>query len=274
MSRTEKPASSKSPVLGIDVSRFQGTIDWDQVAAARIRNPVTGRDEPIRFAYIRSSGAGWVDSQFRRNWSEAKRVKIQRGPYVAITAAAYQNGPESYYRSLIEALGNDYGATDLPPMLDHEKGQAPDPTDEQSRANVRVVKGIADMIERGLGRTPGVYSGAYWQWSVPADVQATMARYPLWVPDYRQISQPGPWSARIPDGWKGFYIRQFTSQYRIPGITANTCDVNLYDGGLASLVLFTARSHVTAIPWWGYVVAGVLIAGVAGYFLVQADAGA
>lgn len=274
MSRTFKPAASKSPVLGIDVSRFQGTIDWDQVAAARIRNPVTGKDEKIRFAYIRASGNGYVDANFARNWREAKRVGILRGPYIGITAAAHTAaaGPpladaSVYYTWLKRAIeeGGGYGPTDLPPMLDHEKGQADAPTDAESRLNVAVVRGIADLIARDMGRTAGVYSGAYWQWEVPPDVQGALSRHPLWVPDYGPVTTP--WGARVPDGWSGFYIRQFTSQARIPGITANTVDVNLYDGGLASLILFVARSHITAIPWWGYA-AVLAVLGVLGFALM------
>lgn len=277
MSRTEKPAASKSPTLGIDVSRFQGTIDWDLVARARIRNPVTGKDEPIRFAYIRACGAGWVDASFERNWKECERVGILRGPYVAMTAAAHEADPRGgpladarvYYDALRRALGNDYGPADLPPMLDHEKGQAHAPTPDTSRLNVAVVAHLRDLIARGMGRSCGVYTGAYWQWSVPPDAQHKLSSSPLWVPDYRPMPRAGaPWSARIPDGWDKWFIRQYTSQARIPGITANTCDVNLYDGGLPALQLFVARSHITAIPWWGFAaMAGIILAVVAASFM-------
>ncbi len=281
MSRTFKPAASKSPVLGIDVSRFQGTIDWDQVAAARFPNPVTGKSEKIRFAYIRASGNGYVDANFARNWREAKRVGILRGPYIGITASAHradEGGPLAdatvYYTWLARALaeGGGYNATDLPPMLDHEKGQSDAPTPAESRLNVAVVRGIADLIAREMGRTAGVYSGAYWQWEVPPDVQGALARHPLWVPDYTrsggsQLAAGAPWGAKVPDGWSGFYIRQIGSTYRIPGITANTVDVNLYDGGLPSLILFVARSHITAIPWWGYA-AILAVLGVVGFALM------
>ena len=54
---------------GIDVSQWQGSIDWDRVAGSG-----------VRFALIRvSDGTGHHDAQFTRNWSEARRTGILRG---------------------------------------------------------------------------------------------------------------------------------------------------------------------------------------------------
>lgn len=256
MARRSLPAVSRSPVLGIDVSRFQGRIDWDRVAAATILNPVTRRQERVRFAFIRASGGGWIDANFAYNWREAKRVGILRGPYVAITAAAHEEtagGPIEdaavYYDALRRALeaGGGYGPLDLEPMLDHEKGQADAPTDDESRLNVATVEAIADMIARGMGRRAGIYSGAYWEWEVPRDIQAKLSHLPLWSPDYRPING-FPWDLRVPTGWRKWYFRQFTSRGTIAGIPSSAgghLDVNLYDGGMFALRLHAARSHLT-----------------------------
>ncbi len=46
-------------VLGIDVSHFQGEIDWDAVARSE-----------MRFAFVKASeGNTMVDSRFQRNWT-------------------------------------------------------------------------------------------------------------------------------------------------------------------------------------------------------------
>ena len=58
-------------VKGIDVSEWQGVIDWDKVKAAG-----------IQFAIIRTGwGKTGVDKQFKRNVSEARRVGIKVGLY-------------------------------------------------------------------------------------------------------------------------------------------------------------------------------------------------
>lgn len=56
---------------GLDVSKFQGTVDWNQVKAAG-----------YEFAMIRAGfGFNTVDEQFRRNISECNRVGIPAGAY-------------------------------------------------------------------------------------------------------------------------------------------------------------------------------------------------
>ncbi len=251
MPRVRVPAKSKSPVLGIDVSNFQGRIDWDRVAAARVHNPVTGKSEPIRFAYIRASGSTYVDASFTRNWRECKRVGIRRGPYVAMTAAAYQHTATAFYAQLAEAIaaGGGWGFGDLPPMLDHEKGQAPDPTLAQWAANVRVVQALREEIRDRMGRRAGVYAGGYWTGladQLPPDLRFALSDAPLWCPDYGRVSLP--WDCEVPDEWapeRGghWYIRQYDSRGEVAGISGNV-DMNLYDGGRLAIAAFAARSAV------------------------------
>jgi lysozyme len=58
-------------MIGIDVSQFNGTLNWD-----------TLKSSGVAFAIIRAGyGGGGHDAAFTRNWSEAKRVGIQRFAY-------------------------------------------------------------------------------------------------------------------------------------------------------------------------------------------------
>ena len=57
--------------LGIDVSKWQGTIDWERVKAAG-----------IEFAMLRAGyGAGNIDPQFERSAKECTRLGIRFGVY-------------------------------------------------------------------------------------------------------------------------------------------------------------------------------------------------
>ena len=57
---------------GIDVSRYQGIIDWDQVAGSYL----------ISYAYLKATeGASLVDKTYHRNLKEAKRVGLSVGAY-------------------------------------------------------------------------------------------------------------------------------------------------------------------------------------------------
>src|SRR5688572_21982049 len=59
------------PIQGIDVSYWQGDIDWNTVSNAG-----------ISFAYIKATeGGDHVDPKFLQNWYQAKRAGIARGAY-------------------------------------------------------------------------------------------------------------------------------------------------------------------------------------------------
>ena len=56
---------------GIDVSRWQGTIDWEKVKA-----------DGVEFAMLRAGyGQGNIDAQFERNAGECTRLGIPFGVY-------------------------------------------------------------------------------------------------------------------------------------------------------------------------------------------------
>lgn len=251
--RQPLPAASTHPTLGIDVSSNQGTIDWARVGAARVRNPVTRQLGPVSFAFVRSAtGGASGDSRFLEYWRGAKAAGVRVGPYVAMTVRAHELGAQHYVDQLSRLLdAGGYGAGDLEPMLDHERGNPetnPEPTPEVWRRNVATLLNVRDLIARRLGRRCGVYAGGYWT-SCPADVQDALAGSPLWSPDYRAIDG-APWDVRAPVGWARWHFRQFTNGQngtvvQIPGV-ATRCDVDLYDGSPLALRLHVARSHLTA----------------------------
>src|SRR4051812_39677059 len=59
------------PVQGIDISKYQGDIDWARV-----------RDDGIHFAYLKvSEGGDHVDDRFYDNWSKSAAAGVPRGAY-------------------------------------------------------------------------------------------------------------------------------------------------------------------------------------------------
>ncbi|MEJ7666178.1 MAG: GH25 family lysozyme [Hymenobacter sp.] len=69
--RERTPLLAGYSVHGIDVSAYQGRIDWPEVARQR-----------VRFAFIKASeGATLRDARFRRNWREARAAGIVSGAY-------------------------------------------------------------------------------------------------------------------------------------------------------------------------------------------------
>src|SRR5687768_1787101 len=69
--RAETVCADGETVDGIDVSYWQGAIDWPAVAA-----------DGIEFAFIRAShGLGTVDTRYQENWAGARAAGIMRGTY-------------------------------------------------------------------------------------------------------------------------------------------------------------------------------------------------
>lgn len=66
-----RPEAGPGERLGVDVSHYQGSIEWAAVAS-----------DGITFAYIKSTEAGdWVDDTFAANWTGARRAGIDVGAY-------------------------------------------------------------------------------------------------------------------------------------------------------------------------------------------------
>ena len=60
------PRPRDYPVHGIDVSKFQGDIDWSKVA-----------DSGVKFAWIKASeGGDRLDERFQANWEGAKAAGV------------------------------------------------------------------------------------------------------------------------------------------------------------------------------------------------------
>ena len=63
-------------IHGIDVSRHQAAIDWDDVSTMQDKNIKIG------FTFIKATeGINNIDASYRRNWVKAREAKIPRGAY-------------------------------------------------------------------------------------------------------------------------------------------------------------------------------------------------
>lgn len=194
-------------VYGIDVSRFQGTIDWQPV-----------KDSGVVYAWIQiSRSVTDLDAKFDYNWRRAKEVGILRGAY-----QRFQPDQDVARQAeiFLDTLG-PYEAGDMPPMLDVE--------DDGGRTPAQIAAAVQqwmDIVEPVVGVKPIIYTGYYfWKDKVAAD----FSEHPLWIANY---SAECP---LIPDTWSRWTFHQYSSSARIPGITENTVDVNKFNGTLEEL---------------------------------------
>ena len=200
--------ASGERIRGIDVSKWQGTIDWDAVAQT-----------DTRFVFIRASdGTNYLDEQFYRNWSEAERVGLLRGVYQYFRP---DQDVASQAQILLERMG-PMGPGVLPPVIDVEEPDAASPAEWR-----RTVGEWIDIVEGALGVRPIIYTGGYF-WDGSVDSSA-WADYPLWVPHW------GTDCPNLPTAWSDWVFHQDSDSGRVSGISGNV-DTNWFNGSYQDLL--------------------------------------
>ena len=93
------------PIHGIDVSRWQGKIDWASVRAAG-----------TQFAFIKATeGGDHLDPRFTENWYGAAHAGVPRGAYHFMYWCRPAHEQAAWFRRNVP---DDFDA--LPPVLDLE----------------------------------------------------------------------------------------------------------------------------------------------------------
>ncbi len=201
------PPSSSTLYDGIDVSEWQGSIDFSKVKQAG-----------IEIVYIRSSeGYSYVDPYFRRNYNGAKENNIKVGFYHYVTARNVQEAEEQadFFASVVANTSPDCRLA-----MDFET--FPDLSYSQIR---EIALAFLRRLEQTSGKEVVIYSNAYDAKTVFGGEELTS--YPIWVANYG-VSEPGNGNW---DTWVGF---QYTSHGSVNGISGNVDKDYFTDGILLS----------------------------------------
>lgn len=219
-------------VKGIDVSVYQGTIDWTKVKTTA----------GVDFAFIRvSDGLHSADSKFASNWANAKAAGVLRGAYQFFEPA---QDPIAQADMLIQAMGT-LGPDDLSPVIDVEATGGKSPAQVAAAVDQWIVH-----VKAATGRQPIVYTGFYfWRDSVGgADETAS----PLWHAQYTSAACPN-----IAAPWTTWAIWQYSSTGSVAGISGNV-DMDRFNGTrdqlLAQLAAPTPPKPCEALPAEGGII--------------------
>ena len=183
-------------VEGVDVSKYQGTVNWTEVAGAG-----------VEFAIARINDGTVDDAYFPANWSGMKSAGLVRGAY-----QFWEPGDAVDYQAnkVIAAVGKLEDG-DLPVALDLEKTTVA-PT-------IGPIQQWIDLVTEGTGKRPMIYTG-YGYWNQYFNGQ--LADLDLWVANY-QVTCP-----TTPNSWSNWIIWQpGTKTY--PGITG-AADHDIFNG--------------------------------------------
>lgn len=201
----------KGKVIGVDVSEFQGRIDWDEVA-------ILEEKYPVQFVFIRATaGNDRVDSKFRRNWEGAKEHKIMRGAY-----HYYRPNENSIEQANLFIKTVKLKKGDLPPVLDIERLPKNQPLDSLKKG----LKRWLNKVEAHYQVRPIIYTGERYYSDF---LKEEFGEYLFWIANYNFYRE------KIEDDW---LFWQFTEKASLPGID-HRVDVNIYNGDLEQLQFIT-----------------------------------
>ena len=192
---------------GVDVSAYQGDIDWQQV-----------KDSGIDFAIIRLGYRGYEsgklveDAYARKNLEGAAAAGLKVGAYFFSQALNIQEVDEEL-EFMLEILGEQYLA--MPLVLDWEIPTANARSarmDKETLTSLQLhfCKKVSD-----LGYQPMIYFN--WHQSEHLYDLHAMEEYPFWLALY-QDRMTYPWDVEM---W------QYTSSGKVPGIPGQV-DINVY----------------------------------------------
>jgi GH25 family lysozyme M1 (1,4-beta-N-acetylmuramidase) len=202
---------------GVDVSHWDGDIDWDAVYA-----------DGFSFAYIKATqDTNFEDPEFWTNYDGARDAGLFRGAYHFAEPNTSDGATQADY--FIEH-GGDWVADGytLPGSLDIEWNpyEGDDCYDMSVGEMTSWIHDFVDQYEARTGRAPTIYCGQLW-WSYCVD-DSDFSLSPLWVADWSDTPPD------LPSGWTDYAFWQYSSDGTVDGIPVAS-DVNVFHGSEARL---------------------------------------
>lgn len=193
---------------GIDVSHFQGDIDWETVGK-----------QQLHFVYVKASeGLHTVDAKLKENWDGARAHGLKTGPYHFFHPDEDPVAQAEHFLTQIEAANIKIEGS-LPPVLDIELAEGV--KSEKMREDIRT---WLLHVEKATGCRAVLYTSPHF-WD--KEDAGSFAAHHLWVADYA----PEP---TVPNGWHHWTFWQHSQDGTVDGISKKV-DLTLFAGNEVSL---------------------------------------
>jgi len=198
-------------VHGIDVSRYQGKVEWKKVIA-----------QNIDFVFLKATeGESLVDSQFHSNWVQLSELQIKKGAYHFFRPTVSSIDQAKHFTRTVKM---DFD--DLPPVLDVEL------MDGVSKATlVNSLKSWINIVETHYKVKPIIYTN---QKFYNKNLEGYFDEYPLWIARYNNYLEPEI------NGTNKWSFWQYGNRGRIEGIEGDV-DFNVFRGSALELENMTVE---------------------------------
>jgi lysozyme len=201
-------------IRGVDVSHYQGEIDWEAL-----------KESGVRFAYIKATeGASMRDRRFAENWRRSREAGLVRGAYHFFSMC--RPGAEQA-ANFIAALSDDAGS--FPHAVDAEQME-PCRDGKRLADPVAEITTYLDAVEKRFGKRPLVYTtrefyDAYFRDGWPPD---RLQKERFWLRSLHRAPNYGTW-----------ILWQYHNRGRRGGI-GGSVDLNAFKGSAEEFEKFAA----------------------------------
>lgn len=149
---------------GIDVSHYQGKINWDEVV----------HDSKAGYVYLKATeGTTIVDDTYARNFKECKRVSLKVGSYIFFHP---QYSAKAQFDKFVSVV--DTRQQDLLPLVDAESMRGATISVFQQR-----LLELCMLLEKEYGKKPLIYTGQNF-YNKYISGHAILASYPYFIAKY------------------------------------------------------------------------------------------
>lgn len=137
------PSKENYPVRGVDVSSYQGNIDWETLAA-----------QDIHFAFIKATeGSGYADEYFAYNYRQAQKTGLRIGAYHFFSYDSPGEAQAENFIKLVPKIENM-----LPPVIDVEFYGDKEENLPEKEKTIEQINIFNEKIYKHYGIMPIIYA--------------------------------------------------------------------------------------------------------------------
>ncbi|MFD5774994.1 lysozyme [Streptomyces fungicidicus] len=201
-------------VQGIDVSHWQGAINWGSV-----------RNSGIQFAWIKATeGNSYKDDRFNSNYPAAYNAGVIRGAYHFARPNVSSGATQANY-FVNNGGGWSRDNLTLPGVLDIEHNPYGAMCYGLSTTQMRTwITDFYNTYKSRTGRDTVIYTTAGWWNTCTGNWTGMYSKSPLWVAHWTSAASP-----TIPSGFPTWTVWQYTSTGSVGGVAGNV-DRNQFNG--------------------------------------------
>lgn len=209
--------ASRYPVQGVDVSHYQGTIDWSLLER-----------QNVSFAFIKATeGRDFTDPQFQANLEQARKTGIRIGAYHYFTFTSSGEEQAWHYMAVVPRFDGM-----LPPVVDLEMDAAKRKNMLDRETVVQELSTLLQRLETHYGIKPVIYAtaSAYEEY-----VRGRLDGYGLWI---RSV-----YFSPLLYGVRGWTFWQYSDEGQLQGYSGpeTSIDLNVFAGSAEQFQAYPAQ---------------------------------